>query len=196
MIIHQDDESIKKFVKGDEKVFEVIYQLLQMPLYTRVRRIVKRRDVAEDIVAETFVALWKNRAGMKGMKHIERFAFITARNKAFDHCKKSARDHVLGGRSVENMGHVEDLADNARATRELEQAEISYMLVMKAIEEEVKKLPPKRQRIFRLHLVEGQHIAEIAKAMGTARSTTYNQFHAACEKIRKGLESKGIDGIL
>jgi len=196
MIIHLNELSFEKFGVGDEKVYKRVCDLLEVPLYVFVFDYVKRKDAAEDIVAETLFKLWMNRAKMKGPLHIQRFAYFTARNMAIDLLKQAAHEKTGPAGSMGDLGQLEDLIDETRTTRELEDAEISFRLAMKEMEALMQQLPPKLRQVFHLRFIDGMNVADIARLSGTAHSTVYNQCRAACEKIRKGLEEKGLKDFL
>ena len=195
MIIHLNERSFEKFGEGDEEVYKIVCDLLEAPLYAFVFDYVKRKDAAEDIVVETLYKLWVNRAKMKGPVHLQRFAYLTAKNMAIDLLKQATHEKTLHVGAMEDMGPLEELIDEGKTTKELEDAEFTFSLVMKEIEEQVERLPPKLRQVFRLRFIEGKGAGEIADLTSTALSTVYNQCREACEKIRKGLEEKGLKDL-
>jgi len=192
MIIHLNERSFEKFGEGDEKIYKIVCDLLEAPLYVFVLNYVKRKDAAEDIVAETLYKLWANRTKMKGPMHLQRFAYLAAKNMAIDLLKQVSHEKTL---QAGDVGQWEELIDEAKTTKELEDAEFTFSLVMKEIEEQVERLPSKLRQVFCLRFKEGKDIGEIAELTGTALSTVYNQCREACEKVRKGLEEKGLKDL-
>lgn len=78
-----------RVASGDEKALEAIYRLASPVLLGLVTRIVSRREIAEDIVQETFLTLWQRRTEYQTERGTPMAWLATiARHKAIDHIRR------------------------------------------------------------------------------------------------------------
>ena len=87
----------------DEAAFKKLYAATRRKLFTTILLLVKRRNVAEELLQEVYVRIWLNAAGYRPTLGTPMVWMITiARNLAIDAARKSARevyadDAILNG---------------------------------------------------------------------------------------------------
>ena len=82
---------VKGFIEGDKKAFADVYNMHYNRVYNFVKDLVKDREEAQDIVAETFIKLWKLHALFNTNENIRAFLYVTAKNASMDYfryCQK------------------------------------------------------------------------------------------------------------
>src|SRR5438105_8361645 len=79
------------FKEGNRDAFRLVYQLHHRALYNFVRQLTDDRHEAEDIVADTFVKLWKLKANFETDNNIKAFLYITARNASLNFLRYEKR---------------------------------------------------------------------------------------------------------
>src|ERR1700739_4106018 len=80
---------IAAVAKGDEAAFERLYATTRAKLYGVVLRILRRQDLAEEVIQETYVKIW-NSAGQfnPGLSSPITWMASIARNRAIDLTRK------------------------------------------------------------------------------------------------------------
>src|SRR5262252_9269861 len=80
---------IAAVAKGDQAAFERLYAATRAKLYGVVLRILRRQDLAEEVVQETYVKIW-NSAGQfnPGLASPITWMASIARNRAIDLVRK------------------------------------------------------------------------------------------------------------
>lgn len=172
-----DNTLITALHNNDNQAFAVVYNHFVRQLAYFVEQMVRSREVAEDIVAETFTRAFKKHLDFPTLEKLKAFLFITASNAALDHLKSTRRHHL----AHEELSYL--------SKNEAEDIERSYIKAeaLQAIYQEIEALPPQCSTIIRLSFVEGKSIAEIAAIMNIAYKTVQNQKTRGLELIRMAL---------
>ena len=132
--------------KGDEAAFERLYGATRAKLYGVVLRILRRQDLAEEVIQETYVKIW-NGAGQFNPALSSPITWMAsiARNRAIDIVRKR------GEISIEEEPEAQNVA-----------AETPAPLARREMTEELKrllsclgKLDPEKQRIVLLAYYSG-----------------------------------------
>jgi RNA polymerase sigma-70 factor (ECF subfamily) len=72
---------------GDRSAFASLHERYFGQLYNFCRKYLHDRTEAEDIVQETFIAVWENRGRIDPQMSIRAYLISIAKNKIFDHIK-------------------------------------------------------------------------------------------------------------
>jgi RNA polymerase sigma factor (sigma-70 family) len=86
---------IAAVAKGDEAAFERLYVATRAKLYGVVLRILRRQELAEEIIQETYVKIW-NSAGQFNPELASPITWMTsiARNRAIDLVRKKSEASI------------------------------------------------------------------------------------------------------
>jgi RNA polymerase sigma-70 factor (ECF subfamily) len=151
----------------------------------RLRRLVKRfvrsRTTAEDLVQQAFLNLMDS-AERGNVANIPAYLTTTARNLALNHVRStSLRAEV---ELPEGDFHV--VAD----TRPSPEIAAIYRCELRRVLQAVATLPPRRREIFILHKFEELTYDEIAARQGISRNTVITQIVGALADLDRRLERK------
>ena len=165
---------IRQINEKQEKAFHELFLRFFNYLVVYAMRRVQRRDVAEDIVQETFITVWENKKTFNSYQGLKAYLYELVQNKCTNYLKH---------RQVEDKyaSYVKTTGEEAEGDYSLMQEEIYRELYMA-----VRELPEKCQRVFELHL-EGKKNDEIAEILGisvlTVKSHKQNAIHILKEKM-------------
>ncbi len=83
------DNLLAAIAGGNRSAFDELYQITSRRLFPIVRRIVDQRDLAEDVLQETYLTIWR-KAGQFDRKRGSSFGWIAAiaRNRAIDRLRR------------------------------------------------------------------------------------------------------------
>jgi len=176
---------LKKLKSGDEGTYISLFEEYYVGLCAYSRRYVGRKDIAEDIVSETFFKIWENRKKLEITGSVKSYLFQAVANNSLNHLRKLKKEKRLEdyflGTGNENIGFkevAENITENSLLIKDLNSR----------IEEAVNLLPPQQQTAFRLKRFEGKKNKEIAEEMGLAVKTVEMHLSKALISLRKNLE--------
>lgn len=171
---YQENELLLQLSKGNLVAFEKIYYSYSPKLLSNLVKLVKSDSVAQDILQDIFLKVWKNREKIEPDKSFRSYLFTIAENKAYDFFRKAARDkklcETLIASATEHYEHIETEIFNKENSRILEIA--------------IGILPPQRQLVFRLSKLEELSYDEISKRLGISVSTISDHIVKATKSIR------------
>lgn len=163
----------------DEKSFNTLFREWYPVLCRFAFKFIENHDVAEDIVQEVFVNLWKGRMNIELETSISAYLFASTRYNCLYQLKKDQKEvRMLEKQSV-------DLVLNEDEQIELHQLEQLQQLYLA-----VERLPVKTKQVFILSKMEGLTYDEIADHLGVSVKTVEKQMSAALQKLRTDLKSK------
>lgn len=158
---------------GSFHCFEKIYQQYHGKLYHYVFKRTRSGYLAEEVVQQTFVRLWEKRAGLSDTVTLDEQLFRMARTILIDELRKEAvkRKH---------WKQVAVSVPAATAEQNLMEKEMSARL--KAA---IERLPPERQKVFKLSRFDGYSYKEIASELSISPKTVENQISRAIRQLRR-----------
>ena len=72
---------------GDEAAFDAVYEAYRAPLFTFLRRLGRRRELAEDLLEETWLRLVAGARALRPDTRLAAWLFTIARNLYASHCR-------------------------------------------------------------------------------------------------------------
>ena len=161
--------------KGDEAAFERLYAATRAKLFGVVLRILRRQDLAEEVIQESYVRIWSN-AGQFNPSLASPITWMVsiARNRAIDQMRKRGELSI-----EEEPDAMEVAADNPDplARREMND-ELKRLLGC------VGKLEPERQRLVLLAYYNGWSREQLAEKFNTPVNTVKTWLRRSMLEIR------------
>lgn len=148
-----------------------------------------RRDLVEDAVADTFIAMRGHVGTFNDITHIQAWMHNTVRNKCWSALRKQ-RQLVTSdeGSEAENTSDL-----TAAQSIDIKDSEIMIRQIIRLVMEQLKKMPRKRRRDCYAHLFQGKTFAQIAKDRGVARPSVAKNVDIGLKAIQKHLINKGLN---
>ncbi len=175
----------RKLQEGDNDTYVFLFRKYYVPLCSYARRYVGRKDVAEEIVSDTFFNLWRTRSTLKIHSSVKSYLFHAVCNNSLYYLRKLKKEDLLedyfSGVSSENMGFV-------AAAEEVSSDSLILNDLSKAINQAVRMLPPQQQTVFKLKRYEGKKLSEIALIMGLSVKTVEMHLSKAMLSLRRSLK--------
>jgi len=162
---------------GDRSAIAALYQATSPNLFAAILRINPRRDLAEDVLQETFINVWRN-AGSFDAARSQPMTWLTsiARNSAIDSLRRaSARIQTVSTHvgSAEDGDEV-DLSDTVESPGEGPLQLLQRAAEKRDIEHCVGKLSAEQQQCVALAyyqgLSHGEVASHLAQPLGTVKS--------------------------
>lgn len=169
---------IAAVAKGDEAAFERLYLATRAKLYGVALRILRRQDLAEEVVQEAYVNMWHN-AGQFNPAIASPITWMTsiAHNRAIDFVRKRSEG------SLEEEPPAMELA--AESTDPMARREMTEEL--KRLLECVGRLEPDRQKLVLLAYYNGWSREQLADKFATPVDTVKTWLRRSLLDIRECL---------
>jgi RNA polymerase sigma-70 factor (ECF subfamily) len=169
---------IAAVAKGDEAAFERLYVATRAKLYGVVLRILRRQELAEEIIQETYVKIW-NSAGQFNPELASPITWMTsiARNRAIDLVRKKSEASI-----EEEPDAMEVAADSPDPLARREMTE-----ELKRLLECVGRLEPDRQRLVLLAYYNGWSREQLAEKFAAPINTIKTWLRRSLLDIRECL---------
>src|SRR5213079_1611484 len=172
---------IAAVAKGDEATFERLYAATRAKLFGVVLRILRRQDLAEEVIQETYVKIW-NSAGQfnPGLSSPITWMASIARNRAIDIVRKRGELSI-----EEEPAAMEVAADSPDPLARREMTE-----ELKRLLECVGRMEPDRQKLVLLAYYNGWSREQLAAKFETPVNTVKTWLRRSVMDIREclGLE--------
>jgi RNA polymerase sigma-70 factor (ECF subfamily) len=177
--------SINGLIIGDEKTYIFLFREYYVSLCSYSRRYVGRKDIAEEIVSDTFLKIWENRETIHINTSVKAYLFHAVCNNSLNYLRKLKKEEILDEyfleTSSENIGFASTL-------EEIEEQSLTMESINEKIEEAVSQLPEQQQKAFRLKRFEGKKNKEVAEIMGLSVKTVEMHISKASLNLRQRLK--------
>ncbi len=158
-----DSQTKLDLKQGDPGAFKEVFRLLYPRLKGYCKLFIKDASQVEDIIQESFIALWENRNSFKTDKSIESYVFVIVRNRCLNYLKKQKLEGEkidLDNPEIAQLQFLYQLDFTAQEDSSLEE-----MLVV-SLKEMIAELPEKRRAVFVKCKIEGRKQVEVANELG------------------------------
>lgn len=173
------ESSYHRFLQGDPAALEELIRTYSDSLVRFAYGYVRNASVAEDVMEESFAALFLKARPIRDDAHLRAWLYRTVRNKCVDHLRR-CRDEVPLS-DVENVLHGGDTeADAFRRQRN----ETVYLCIQ--------RLPAQYRDVLQLSYFDGFSPEEICRITGKTAKQVYNLLARARVALRELLLKEGI----
>lgn len=181
-------KDIARIKEGDQKVFQTIVFKFSDALLAFSIGFVRKREIAEEIVSDAFVALWHQRFQITEIKDLKAYLYILVRNASISHLRKVNNRREI---SLETLEDYYTLPITGPETDDITEE------ILNQINQAIDQLPPKCKIVFTLAKVQGMKYKEISEVLGISVKTINNHIANALVHISQALNAnkntKGVD---
>jgi RNA polymerase sigma-70 factor (ECF subfamily) len=161
--LEQDADMLKRLHDGDRAAMAELYDRYFDRVYSLVfNQVDRNRDVAEDIVQETFLAALKSAKGFKGRSSAYTWLCSIAYHKVADHYRRQSRERkrMVSGVDVDTVDVSENPGRQPQPDSLIESAETRQV-----VNEALAKLSWDYRQVLILKYVEELSVQEISQIM-------------------------------
>ncbi|MEU4740924.1 sigma-70 family RNA polymerase sigma factor [Actinosynnema sp. NPDC023658] len=182
-----DVELAARVTAGDRTAFGALYDRYGKPAYSLARRICVDPDLAEDVVQEAFLALWRNPAAYdRSRGSFGTWLMTVVHHRAVDAVR---RESTQRRRNVPLTDEVSERntppaagADHAALTG----------VVGAEVREALQRLPEDQRQVIALAYLGGYTQIEVAALTGIPLGTVKSRTFAAIRRLRTALHSAWV----
>jgi RNA polymerase sigma factor (sigma-70 family) len=168
---------------GDRAAFDGLYRRYSGPAYGLAFRVTGQQILAQDVVHDAFIALWRAPEAYDPARGPFRTFFLSlVHHRAVDTVRREERLR----RRTERAANLEPVADEDVADRVVDEA---FLAVRRAeVRGALEDLSPEQRQALDLAYFGGKTQAQIAEELGIPLGTVKTRTLAALRKLRKALE--------
>ena len=177
-----DTDLIGRMARGDQRAMPVLFARHRTRVYRFILRRVRSESLAEDLVNETFLAVWQQAGRFEGTSSATTWMLAIAHNKSVSVLRKR-REEAL------EEGAAEAIPDGA------DSAETSLVKGDKgtALRACLDRLPDDQRVVMDLVYYHEQSVKEVAEVLGIPENTVKTRMFYARKKLSEMLTLAGVD---
>lgn len=180
-----DFELMQKISSKDSKALELLYDRYSPILYTLINKIVRSRDIAEEVLADVFLIIWK-KYYMFDMTSENVYAWLItlARNKAID-----AKKRMYGQLAAEYTDDYEDEFILPSLSKEIDPLDLMTALELRPnVDKAFQALTDAQRYVLNLAYYEGMTEKEIAERLNIPVPTVKSKIRIAISNLKNLLK--------
>lgn len=167
--------------KRDEEAFKEVYYTHSEKLYSVAFQILQDDVLAQEVVQEAFIVLWKNLEELSRDTNLWSYLYVIARRN----CLNKLRQLSVSMKYVNEAREILE-TPSTFVMNKLESVELQLI-----INNCLAQLPPKQREVFQMSREEGKTHIEIAQELNLSPHTVRNHIVAVLRKLRDKLKSYG-----
>ena len=167
-----DEALINRIAGGDQVAMRTLFARYRIPIYRWLLRIVRDETLAEDLLSDVFLNVWRQAASFEGRASVSTWLLAIARYKALS-ARRARVDAELDER-IECT--VADPADDPEAT--LQKKNRSEILG-----DSLARLSPEHSEVIDLVYYHGKSVKEVAEIVGVGEATVKTRMFYARRKL-------------
>ena len=181
-----DEELMALVYEGDTRAFEVIFDRHAAVAFSLAYRMCGRRPVAEEIVQEAFMSLWRSTARYDPTRgSVRSWVLRVVHNRAIDAFR----------RELPSASHdvPDDRMSEVLPARERTDEEVERRTQARLVRTALQDLPRDQRQVIELAYFGGFSHAQIAAALGLPAGTVKGRMRLGLSKLRIALgEPAGV----
>ena len=178
MRVHLDDIG-KRISQNDHSALKALYDHYANGFYQLALAIVHSAELAEEIVEDVFISIWKNRARIPAIENLNLYLHVAVRNTSKSYLRKYKRQQFINFDDVQlPLLRVDVTPEDLLVSGE----------VIRRVNGAINELPPKCRLIFKLVKEDGLKHREVAELLDLNVKTIENQIAIALKKIQQAVK--------
>ncbi len=186
----RSDQDIVALARGgEEAAYRELIRRYERPLFSLLYRMVRDRELAEDLAQETFVKALNAIESYRPEFKFSSWIFKIANNAAIDHLRRRELDTLSleGSPQAETPEAIEATALQIGDRQESALDEVEARELGGQIEAAIAQLRPEYRSCILLRHVEGRAYEEIAEILNLPLGTVKTYIHRARNELRQAL---------
>jgi RNA polymerase sigma-70 factor (ECF subfamily) len=177
-----DEVLIGRIAKGDRLAMQVLFARHHVRVYRFVLRLVGNEAVAEDLISEVFLDVWRQADRFEGRSAVSTWMLAIARFKALSALRKRPDEEL----DEETAAAIEDTEDDPEVSM---QKKDKGQVLRKCLD----ALSPEHREIIDLVYYHEKSVEEVAEIVGIPENTVKTRMFYARKKLAELLKAAGVE---
>ena len=177
-----DEALIERIAAGDKLAMQVLFARHQVRVYRFVLRLVRDQSVAEELVGEVFLDVWRQAGRFEARSTASTWLLAIARYKALSALRRRTDQEL----DDDKAATIEDPGDSP---------EVAVLKKNKgdALRQCLTALTPEHREIIDLVYYHEKSVEEVAQIVGIGENTVKTRMFYARKRLSELLKAAGID---
>jgi RNA polymerase sigma-70 factor, ECF subfamily len=167
-----DEMLIRRIAQGDQLAMRTLFGRHRVPLYRWLLRLVGDEALAEDLLSEVFLDVWRQAAAFEARSSVSTWLLAIARHRALS-ARRRRTDAELDEKIASSVADPADdpevvLQKKTRAT---------------ALRHSLARLSPEHGEVIDLVYFHGKSVKEVAEIVGIAAATVKTRMFYAGKRL-------------
>lgn len=180
-----DGKLLDGIAKGDRAAFTEFYQRHDRGLFAFLVKLVRERELAEEVLSETMLEIWRQAGRFEGKSSVTTWMFSIAHHKAVSRLRKK-REVALDDDVAANIEDQAPKPDSLAADQNMSRLLQGLM----------EKLSLDHREILHLAYFQEFSVQEIADTLDLPENTVKTRMFYARQKLKGMLEAAGVKGAV
>lgn len=177
-----DAELIKRIAAKDRMAVQVLYGRHHLRLFRFLIRFVRNEAIAEELVNEAFMEVWRSAGKFEGRSSPSSWIFAIGRNKALSVMRKRSESEL----DEDAAARIEDGAD----TPEVVAQKTDKAVLIKVC---IDKLSAEHREVIDLVYYHERSVKEVSDIVGIPENTVKTRMFHARKKLSVLMAEAGVD---
>ncbi|MGQ8336989.1 RNA polymerase sigma-70 factor [Sunxiuqinia sp. A32] len=161
-MFENDSQLLERLKNSDEIAFKVIYNKYFPRLYYYVLEFIPLKDIAENILQDTFFTLWNKRLELKDNSNLSAYLFTVVKNN----CLYRLRDQRYRQKLFKSTSiNRDELELNMEVLDSMDTSTFTIQEIQRIIEITLAELPPQNRNVFIMSRFKNKKNREIAEEL-------------------------------
>jgi len=169
---------------GDRAALDELLKTVQEPLYRYISRLAGERAMAEDILQEVFIHIYRKLRWLREPELFRPWAYRIASRESFKRLKRERRW----------LEQIRDEAVLERIPSPHPEEEFAPELI-EHLPQFIARVSPASRAVLILHYSEEMSLGEIAGVLGIALGTVKSRLAYGLESLRRAISEQGGSGV-
>lgn len=180
-----DNSLVASIAKGDKHAMALLFARHNVRIHRYVARLTGSTSLAEDVVSEVYLDVWRGAAGFGGKSNVSTWLLAIARHKAITALRRRTEAPL----DDDAAAAIADDADNPEAVAH----QASRNVVVRRC---LMQLPPALREVIDLVYYHEKTVAEVAQIVGIPPNTVKTRMFHARNRLQYLLEGAGVRCML
>jgi RNA polymerase sigma-70 factor (ECF subfamily) len=177
-----DESLIGRIAQGDRLAMQVLYGRHHVRVYRFALRLVRKEQVAEDLISEVFLDVWRQAGKFEGRSAVSTWLLAITRFKALSALRKKKNAEL----DDETAAAIEDTSDNPEVA-------VAKKDTGNALRNCLARLSQDHREIVDLVYYHEKSVEEVAEIVGIPENTVKTRLFYARKKLAELLKEAGIE---
>ncbi len=177
-----DEALMARIAAGDRDAMRALYVRHHMRVHRFVLRLVRNQTVAEDVISETFLDVWRQAGSFEGRSAVSTWLLAIARFKALSILRRKKEDAL----DEDGITALVDPVDNPEVAAQKRDTGQILRQCLTALSRD-------HREIIDLVYYHEKSVEEVAKIVGIPEATVKTRMFYARKRLSKLLKSAGVD---
>jgi RNA polymerase sigma-70 factor, ECF subfamily len=168
----KDEMLVRRIARGDQLAMRSLFARHQTPLYRWLLRLVRDEALAEDLLSDVFLDVWRQAASFEARSSVSTWLLAIARYKALSALRRRTDEHL----DDETASAIADPADDPEIA--LLKKDRNELLRRSLV-----KLSPEHEEVIDLVYYHDKSVTEVAEIVGIGEATVKTRMFYARKKL-------------